>query len=402
MPTKWITRARYEMAATATKPGVWKLRNGGWYVRGHTTNPKTDRLQEVQAIRREGDAEQAYSWLRDQLHRVASGGLSDTTPRERFAAFATSLLERKVARGDIWSPKGAEKWGTVLEHHLIPAFGEIYMDRLGATDLEAWADDVAARVKRGDLGAATANTHLSVLRVICRAAFARSPGDNPALALEPFNAPPGTETYTEEEPNSLKPEDVPRFLVELRRSWPQHYAMVTLGFSTGLRPSSMRPLRRTGAEPDILWDDGVLLVRRSQTKGEALDRTKTGSRQRIHLPAELVDILRQHCTELDEVQLASDLLFPSVTGGYRSGSVLEKPFAAVTEVLGIRYHVSARAMRRTFQDLCRATEVGDVVARSVSGHATEAMQQRYSTVGGEEQRRGLGKVITLIAPRRAG
>jgi hypothetical protein len=43
---------------------------------------------------------------------------------------------------------------------------------------------------------------------------------------------------------------------------------------------------------------------------------------------------------------------------------------------------------RTFQDLCRAVEVGDVVTRSISGHATEAMQRHYSTASLEEQRRG--------------
>ena len=55
-------------------------------------------------------------------------------------------------------------------------------------------------------------------------------------------------------------------------------------------------------------------------------------------------------------------------------------------------------MRRTFQDLCRAAAVGDLVTRSISGHATESMQRHYSTVALEEQRRGLANVIHLINP----
>ena len=55
-------------------------------------------------------------------------------------------------------------------------------------------------------------------------------------------------------------------------------------------------------------------------------------------------------------------------------------------------------MRRTFQDLCRAAQVGDLVTRSIGGHATEAMQRHYSTVALEEQRRGLSNVIHLIKP----
>lgn len=37
--------------------------------------------------------------------------------------------------------------------------------------------------------------------------------------------------------------------------------MTFLGFATGLRPSSLRPLRRTGPTPDVLWDQGVFGVR---------------------------------------------------------------------------------------------------------------------------------------------
>jgi hypothetical protein len=39
--------------------------------------------------------------------------------------------------------------------------------------------------------------------------------------------------------------------------------------------------------------------------------------------------------------------------------------------------------------------------RAVSGHATEAMQQRYSTVAAEEMREGIGKVISLAKMKEA-
>ncbi len=58
-------------------------------------------------------------------------------------------------------------------------------------------------------------------------------------------------------------------------------------------------------------------------------------------------------------------------------------------------------MRRTFQDLARAAEVKDIVTRAVSGHATETMQQHYSTVNAEEMRAGIAKVIDLAGVRKA-
>jgi hypothetical protein len=69
------------------------------------------------------------------------------------------------------------------------------------------------------------------------------------------------EVYTDEEPNALLPEEVPRFLATLRDLFPQHFAMTYLGLITGLRPSTLRPLRRRGDECDVDWEKHVLRVR---------------------------------------------------------------------------------------------------------------------------------------------
>ncbi|MCX5743062.1 MAG: hypothetical protein NT062_11275 [Proteobacteria bacterium] len=57
-------------------------------------------------------------------------------------------------------------------------------------------------------------------------------------------------------------------------------------------------------------------------------------------------------------------------------------------------------MRRTFQDLAREAKVKDVVARAICGHATQAMQQRYSTVGDPEMRSAIARVIDIATGRR--
>ena len=96
----------------------------------------------------------------------------------------------------------------------------------------------------------------------------------------------------------------------------------------------------------------------------------------------------------------SDLLFPSRIGGFHAENVLVKPFTEVAKSLKLGKKLTPRGMRRTFQDLARAAEVKDVVTRAVSGHATEVMQRHYSTVGGQEIREGIAKVISLAgAPR---
>jgi hypothetical protein len=91
----------------------------------------------------------------------------------------------------------------------------------------------------------------------------------------------------------------------------------------------------------------------------------------------------------------SELLFPSLTGGFRASSCLDKPILAIAKAARIEKHLTARFMRRTFQDLCRTAAVHDFVTRAISGHATSAMRERYSSVDGEEVRAGLAKVIAL-------
>ena len=189
----------------------------------------------------------------------------------------------------------------------------------------------------------------------------------------------------------------------VRQLYPQHYAMTYLGFITGLRPSMLRPLRRTGNEPDVQWDKARLLVRQSQTRGdEVMQTTKTKRRYVIDLPEEALAVLRWHVdTQLVMPEMQeSDLLFPSVTGRFRSPSVLNGPFADVAETIGLGKHFTQRGLRRTSNDLARAANVEAIVTRSISGRATERMQEHYSTVHGVEQQAALAKVIRLIDRQR--
>lgn len=65
----------------------------------------------------------------------------------------------------------------------------------------------------------------------------------------------------------------------------------------------------------------------------------------------------------------SELLFTADTGGYRSPSVLNKPFEEVGRAIGLRQRFTQRGLQRTFNDndLARAAQVG-VVNKSISGH----------------------------------
>ena len=152
------------------------------------------------------------------------------------------------------------------------------------------------------------------------------------------------------------------------------------------------------------WDENVLLVRRSQTVGdEVMETTKTKKRQKLFLPTELLDVLRWHVDHQihEAIKAKTDLLFPSETGGFRAASALKVPFEKTSEAIKLGKRVTPRAMRRTYQDLARAAEMKDLVTRAISGHATEQMQQHYSTVAQTEMRQGIAKIISLAGVREA-
>lgn len=402
--TKWVERWRMLIAEKASLPGVWAIRDGGFVVRARVKDP-SGKVHHIFKVLGAPDvtAAQAFAWLEAERDRHRAGPQDGIlSPTTRFDAYAARLFERKIAEGSIRSAAGRRKWLDLLGKHLLPAFGSLEIPSLRRAQIIAWRDGVATRVAAGEVSPRTANTWLALLKTIVSAYVAEYElAKNPALDVAVFPTI-DRPTHSDEAPNALAPADVPRFLQKLRECHPQHYAMAVLGFSLGLRPSSLRPLRRCGPQTDIDWNTGDLKVRRSQTyREEVMESTKQGTRERKSLPPELVEILRWHVDHHVHPgpMQDSELLFPSETGGYRSRTVLDKPFAQAARAIGLRYRVTAKAMRRTYQDLAREAGVPDIVTRSISGHMTEEMQNHYSTVHREEQRRHIARVIDLAGVR---
>jgi hypothetical protein len=86
-------------------------------------------------------------------------------------------------------------------------------------------------------------------------------------------------------------------------------------------------------------------------------------------------------------------------GGFRSPTVLDKPFKDICQHLSLGKKVTPKAMRRTFQDLARRAAVDGLVQRSICGRLTEEMTERYSSVAQVEVEAALGKVVSLAGYR---
>lgn len=302
-----------------------------------------------------------------------------------------------MAKKKIQSAKTRLQWEHILRLHLLPAFGEFYIDAIGTEDIEAWLTKVGERVKAGEYSPHTVNSWMAMLRVIMNSAVKEYHLErNPIMAVEGIDTSTHF-TYTDEEPNSLLVDEVPAFPKAMKRLYPQYFGMVALGFATGLRPSSLRPLRRLGDVTDVKWDANAILIRRSQTRpGEVMEATKQKTRYRLTLPQDLMDILRWHTDRLREgAMMESTLLFPSEEGGFRSPSCLDKPFRAVATAIGLKKHITPKGMRRTFQDLARKADIEAMVRQKICGHATDEMSELYSTIPQMEIQAAVAAVISV-------
>ena len=59
--------------------------------------------------------------------------------------------------------------------------------------------------------------------------------------------------------------------------------------------------------------------------------------------------------------------------------------------------MSVHGLRRTFNNLARQV-AGDIVTRSITGHATAAMTEHYSHVDAREKLAAASKILLLLAP----
>lgn len=412
---KWVIRWKYEMTAKALRPGIWGLKEGGYFLRTRVIDPRSGKIVEYQRALRDVTLNQAER----EKQRLRCDALERATGRKQaptlWSSYAASLFQAKINEGKIKSAKTREKWANALAR-LIPALGHFYVDELRHADLVTWRNEVASWLREGmpslrqrdqgknkrvKLSPVTANVWISVLKVICGAMAKHFELErDPAGPLEYFALP---RTYTREQPNSLTPERSAAFLAKMKERHPQHYAMTLLGFAVGAHPSALRPLRRSGPNADIRWDEGVVLLRRSHTLGhEIMDQTKTARDREIPLPPVVLDVLREHVASLEGPMANSVYLFPSITGGLRSRSALDKPFRDVTRALKWDLRITPRAMRRTFNDLARKAKVHDLVTRAISGHLTERMQRHYSTAQREEMLTAVGRVVSFLAPDERG
>jgi hypothetical protein len=415
-------------------PGIEKT-SYGYHLRITGINPRTGKMQEKTATMVGATREEALAKANELYELIKTGGRR-RAKQQTLTDFARSWLARKAPhlRSDLTKARYIE----ALESHVLPVLGDIYITAITKIDIETWmAKKAATEYAPGKkYSHETINGWWRVFKELLQSAVADLdlPRD-PTMKVAPLPVD------SRKGKNALTSEELSLFMPIALRDWPQWYALMFLGFSIGARPGELRPLR-WGV--DLNLETGHLILQRSQ-RGKYLGPTKTREPREMDLADEAIRVMRWHHKRLIDTNhpgLASGLVFPSLGRArkpppikveaaahgspeedrrayfrdYRrlerarkraetaakagnffiSPSALDKPFADIAKKANISGTVTPKAMRRTFNDLARKAKVHDLVLRSLTGHRTTEMQAHYSTIGGDEKRAGMAKVIELF------
>ncbi|MFO0726473.1 MAG: tyrosine-type recombinase/integrase [Myxococcota bacterium] len=253
---------------------------------------------------------------------------------------------------------------------IVPFLGDKAIDAVDRRLVERWRDHLGEH-----FATATVNGALSLLRAILRETECRAADTVRALEND------DTRT-TDDAPNLLEDEaDVARLLGFFREHELEHYALVGVLVTTGLRISTALALRREDFDPE----HGVITARRRLSQGELLDGVKRSRTARDVVP--LVDwvweAVRADWEKHSEVQAKSGIAFPTREGGHRARTVLVKPLQAARKALGLG-RLTPHGLRRTAALLYRLRR-GSAVSKAIAGHLTEEMHLHYAPVRSRER-----------------
>lgn len=388
-------------------PGIERLPDGRYRIRGRAKDPKTGNRIEIDRIV-EATSEVHAASIRDfELgQRLASRGAGKEPERERLGPALASWLAAKKSSTRKIRQSTASTYSTAVERWTA-ALGDYYVDKITPEDVEAVMDGWRDEGLRTD----TINGRLRVLRT-----FAKSTKNAGIVEGVKIFGRTLEEEEDEDEGRGLDRDELrlllaagPRAVLRVKDKagrlrkkmppwWFRAWALVATMAWTGLR---------FGEASALEWHDldlaaGTLWVRRAQWRGILGHVKAKASRRRIALAPDLVAILREHRAQMLCEQhrgVDSPLMFPSRVKDktYVTNTYARKTMLTIVEASGLDLgnRPALHCLRHTMNNLVRqhATEE---VRRSLIGHADEV--ETYTHVSLEEQEKTVRAVVRYLTP----
>ena len=301
----------------------------------------------------------------------------DTSPRQRFDLFCDGWLATREQRV---SPSTAETYKAAIKTFIKPRLGWMECQDITRQAIESWVVWAEAR-KQKDGKQYTQDTMRQWWRCLSTivgdmVADLNLPRD-PMLRVRPPERP---ELAPVREQHTLLADAVGKLLEACKATAPKWYAEVATMALTGARAGEVYALK---------WDavdfvTGQITIKRALSRGKLLERTKTKAQRVVPIHRDLVPILkghRQHQIAKQVKGVETGMVFLSVRGKVRDPRSAKKIWAALCEKAGIDQVVGPQVLRRSMNTMMLAEGVDRITLRSIMGHTSEAMTQRYAGIG---------------------
>lgn len=276
------------------------------------------------------------------------------------------IIQDKIRRGGHYSKDLANTNRHNVQKYLIPYFGPKVLEEITPAMVNNW---LLGLPKKYGVTPQTASKQLCMLRqMLAVAVFEGLIDDNPASDVKPLVAKPTDRgCYTTEQIRRLFSEPWNDVLCE--------YAC-RLSSLTGMRVGEVQ-----GLTWDCLHDDWISL-KHSWAKKEGLKCPKNGRSRVVPIPFEFAEMLRT-------IPPVSDLIFTFNGENPISERTILSRLHERMEVVGIDWKkdkLGFHSFRHYFNTRLIAKDVSEAKIRSVIGHGSQKMTDKYAHLSAEDLR----------------
>ena len=363
-------------------PGIWDAGRGLKRIRVRGKDPRTGKLRErdrtVACTLREAKR------IREEWHDEIVGGVEEPDPVPTLRTYATSWLDGKRKRVR-W--QSLEKYAGILDQHILPALGDIYLDALARRDIEAWVQAQAEQAKPRSV-----NARLAILKSILKEATNEFGLRNPSVLIRTLPTPDVNRP-------SMTPDQLRVLLEVIKTEAPGSYCLALMLALTGMRWGEATALKWS----DIDREGRVIHVTKTLAK-QRLGPTKSGKPRIVPLPEKLaseLDKRRRWQVETQCPGLVDGWIWADRKGRPYRGNQWEVPLPRWCKAAGIP-RMTPHSFRRTFVDLLRLAKVDAVVEHALVGHAGDVMREHYSTIRPDESNAAVEEAISLAVGGGSG
>nr|WP_280523978.1 site-specific integrase [Enhygromyxa salina] len=351
-------------------------------------------IRRVSPVQTKRGAERFERELRQQLQEQPEKEETNPEPTQETPTLAEFAEEFLAYQATLNKPTELRAKRSIIEHHLIPAFGNQPLDKIDARMIDRYKVGKLAPPKQGrgvkstrrqptvGLTPKSINNQLGVLGRLLRVA-GKWKLINEVPEIEKLAVRQQAFDFLDFEESEL-------FLTTAKEQLPEWHPLLVIGVRAGLRVGEMLALRW---REDIDLERGRLRVQRGYTREGGFDTPKSESSKRdLPLTWDAIEALKKQ-----RRMAKGTLVFPDQHGEVGSLRSVGHFVSKVAKLAGLR-HVHPHVLRHTFASHAIMRGVPLKLVQEWMGHATISMTMRYAHLA-----EGIGDdMIQRLAPRPGG